>query len=64
MSLPAHQVLSRKYRPQGFEQLVGQEHVAKILGNALTSGRVGHAYLFVGPRGVARRPRPGSSPGR
>ncbi len=49
-----HQVLSRKYRPQAFSQLVGQEHVARILENAITSGRVGHAYLFVGPRGVGK----------
>jgi DNA polymerase-3 subunit gamma/tau len=50
----AHLVLSRKYRPQGFEQLVGQEHVARILASALASGRVGHAYLFVGPRGCGK----------
>jgi DNA polymerase-3 subunit gamma/tau len=50
----AHQVLSRKYRPQRFTDLVGQEHVARILRNALRSDRVGHAYLFVGPRGVGK----------
>ncbi|MDJ0973600.1 MAG: DNA polymerase III subunit gamma/tau [Planctomycetota bacterium] len=50
----SHQVLSRKYRPQRFEELVGQEHVARILANALRSDRVGHAYLFVGPRGVGK----------
>ncbi|MDJ0521608.1 MAG: DNA polymerase III subunit gamma/tau [Planctomycetota bacterium] len=49
-----HQVLSRKYRPQRFTDLVGQEHVARILQNALASGRVGHAYLLVGPRGVGK----------
>ena len=49
-----HQVLSRKYRPQRFGDLVGQEHVARILRNALRSDRVGHAYLFVGPRGVGK----------
>lgn len=51
---PVHQVLSRKYRPLAFAELVGQEHVATILTNALKSGRVGHAYLFVGPRGVGK----------
>jgi DNA polymerase III subunit gamma/tau len=50
----SHQVLSRKYRPQGFDELVGQEHVARILRNALKTGRVGHAYLLVGPRGVGK----------
>jgi DNA polymerase-3 subunit gamma/tau len=50
----SHQVLSRKYRPQRFDELVGQEHVARIFQNALASGRVGHAYLLVGPRGVGK----------
>src|SRR2546425_131802 len=49
-----HLVLSRKYRPQRFEDLVGQEHVARTLSNAIASGRVGHAYLFVGPRGTGK----------
>ncbi|MFM8979095.1 MAG: DNA polymerase III subunit gamma/tau [Planctomycetia bacterium] len=49
-----HEVLSRKYRPQGFDEMVGQEHVARILSNAMASGRVGHAYLFVGPRGCGK----------
>lgn len=50
----AHLVLSRKYRPQRFEDLVGQEHVAATLSNAIHSGRIGHAYLFVGPRGTGK----------
>ncbi len=50
----AHQVLSRKYRPQSFDEMVGQQHVARILRGALASDRVGHAYLFVGPRGVGK----------
>ncbi len=50
----SHQVLSRKYRPQLFADVVGQEHVARILQNALASDRVGHAYLLVGPRGVGK----------
>ena len=49
-----HQVLSRKYRPQRFDECVGQEHVARIFQNALSSGRAGHAYLLVGPRGVGK----------
>jgi DNA polymerase-3 subunit gamma/tau len=50
----AHLVLSRKYRPQRFSELAGQEHVATTLSNAVASGRVGHAYLFVGPRGTGK----------
>jgi DNA polymerase-3 subunit gamma/tau len=49
-----HLVLSRKYRPQRFEDLVGQEAVAQTLSNAIRSGRVGHAYLFTGPRGTGK----------
>ena len=47
-------VLARKYRPQSFEQLVGQEHVVQALANALTQGRLHHAYLFTGTRGVGK----------
>ncbi|MBI2897182.1 MAG: DNA polymerase III subunit gamma/tau [Deltaproteobacteria bacterium] len=47
-------VLARKYRPQTFEDLVGQEHVARTLQNALKSGRIAHAYLFTGARGVGK----------
>ncbi len=49
-----HLVLSRKYRPQRFEDLVGQEAVAQTLRNAISSGRIGHAYLFIGPRGTGK----------
>lgn len=49
-----HQVLARKYRPQGFEELVGQPAVSQTLANALTSKRVHHAYLFTGPRGCGK----------
>ena len=45
------QALYRKYRPQRFGELVGQEHVTSALQNAVRDGRVGHAYLFSGPRG-------------
>ena len=47
-------VLARKWRPQCFEDLVGQEHVARTLGNAISQGRIHHAYLFSGPRGVGK----------
>jgi DNA polymerase-3 subunit gamma/tau len=47
-------VLARKYRPSNFEQLVGQEHVVQALANALTQGRLHHAYLFTGTRGVGK----------
>ena len=50
----AYTVLARKYRPQSFEDLVGQEHVARTLGNAITSDRVAHAFLFTGVRGVGK----------
>ncbi len=50
----AHQVLARKYRPQGFEELVGQPAVSQTLANALTTKRVHHAYLFTGPRGCGK----------
>ena len=46
--------LYRKYRPQNFESLVGQDHVRTTLENALKSGRVNHAYLFTGPRGTGK----------
>src|SRR5258708_5134268 len=47
-------VLARKWRPQTFEEVVGQSHVTKTLQNAIASGRVGHGYLFTGPRGVGK----------
>lgn len=47
-------VVARRYRPRGFEQLVGQDHVARALANAIETGRVGHAYLFTGARGVGK----------
>ena len=47
-------VTARKYRPQTFGDLVAQEHVAATLRNAITSGRLAHAYLFSGPRGVGK----------
>jgi DNA polymerase-3 subunit gamma/tau len=47
-------VLARKWRPQGFDDLIGQEAVVKTLKNALSSGKIVHAYLFSGPRGVGK----------
>ncbi len=47
-------VLARKWRPQTFDEVVGQEHVTRTLRNAITSGRVAHAFLFTGPRGVGK----------
>ena len=50
----SYQVLARKYRPKNFETLVGQEHVVRALTHALHSGRLHHAYLFTGTRGVGK----------
>ena len=50
----AYTVLARKYRPQSFDDLVGQEHVARTLANAISADRVAHAFLFTGVRGVGK----------
>ncbi|MDD2349247.1 MAG: DNA polymerase III subunit gamma/tau [Kiritimatiellae bacterium] len=50
----AYEVLARKWRPKQFEDVVGQEHVTRTLKNAIETGRVAHAYLFVGPRGIGK----------
>ncbi len=50
----SYQVFARKYRPQTFDDLVGQAHVAQTLKNAVEQNRLAHAYLFVGPRGVGK----------
>jgi DNA polymerase-3 subunit gamma/tau len=47
-------VLARKFRPQTFEEVAGQEHVVRTLANAVGQGRIGHAFLFSGPRGVGK----------
>jgi len=49
-----YEVLARKYRPQNFSELAGQEHVSRTLQNAIDSGRVAHAFLFTGARGVGK----------
>ncbi|TLY47997.1 MAG: DNA polymerase III subunit gamma/tau [Gammaproteobacteria bacterium] len=50
----SYQVLARKYRPQSFDQLIGQESTCRILKNALNTQRIHHAYLFTGTRGVGK----------
>ncbi len=50
----SYQVIARKYRPQRFSDVVGQEHVSQTLANAIEQGRIAHAYLFVGPRGTGK----------
>jgi DNA polymerase-3 subunit gamma/tau len=47
-------VLARKYRPQNFEDVVGQEHVVKTLCNAVSQNRIAHAFIFSGPRGIGK----------
>jgi DNA polymerase-3 subunit gamma/tau len=47
-------VVARRYRPQSFDELVGQKNVTQALGNAISTNRVGHAYLFTGARGVGK----------
>ena len=47
-------VLYRKYRPQDFDEVIGQEHIVKTLQNSLSSGSISHAYLFCGPRGSGK----------
>jgi DNA polymerase-3 subunit gamma/tau len=48
------QALYRKYRPQGWAEVVGQQHVVQTLRNAIAADRVGHAFLFAGPRGTGK----------
>ena len=50
----AYQVIARKWRPQRFSDMVGQEHIARTLRNAIMTGRIAQAYLFVGPRGIGK----------
>jgi len=50
----AYQVIARKYRPQRFQDVVGQEHVTQTLGHAIEQKRIAHAYLFCGPRGTGK----------
>ena len=50
----SYQVIARKWRPQNFEEVVFQEHVSRTLMNSIEKGRISHAYLFSGPRGVGK----------
>ena len=50
----AYQVIARKYRPQRFREVVGQEHVTQTLAHAIEQKRIAHAYLFCGPRGTGK----------
>jgi DNA polymerase-3 subunit gamma/tau len=50
----SYQVIARKYRPQRFGDVVGQEHVTRTLAHAIETGRIAHAYLFCGPRGTGK----------
>jgi DNA polymerase-3 subunit gamma/tau len=50
----SYQVIARKYRPQRFRDVVGQEHVSQTLANAIEQNRIAHAYLFCGPRGTGK----------
>ncbi len=54
MSNAAYQVIARKWRPQTFDDVVGQDHVVRTLRNAIARRRIAHAYLFVGPRGTGK----------
>ena len=50
----SYQVIARKYRPQRFSDVVGQEHVTQTLANAIQQNRIAHAYLFCGPHGTGK----------
>ena len=50
----SYQVFARKYRPQTFDDVLGQDHVVQTLRNAIAQDRLAHAYLFVGPRGTGK----------
>jgi DNA polymerase-3 subunit gamma/tau len=54
LSAPGYQVIARKWRPQTFGDVVGQDHVVRTLRNAISRGRIAHAYLLVGPRGTGK----------
>lgn len=53
-AVSSYQVFARKYRPQTFDTVIGQEHITQTLKNAITTQRLAHAYLFVGPRGTGK----------
>jgi len=49
-----YQVIARKYRPQSFDELIGQEHVRTTLENAIARQRIAHGYIFAGQRGTGK----------
>ena len=49
-----YMVIARRWRPKTFEDVVGQPHIVTTIRNAMRSGRMAHAYLFTGPRGVGK----------
>jgi DNA polymerase-3 subunit gamma/tau len=54
LAMSERQALYRKHRPQTFSDLVGQDHISRTLGNAITHAKIAHAYLFTGPRGTGK----------
>jgi DNA polymerase-3 subunit gamma/tau len=50
----SYEVIARKWRPQNFDEVVFQDHISKTLQNSIKNGRISHAYLFSGPRGVGK----------
>jgi DNA polymerase III subunit gamma/tau len=50
----AYQVLARKYRPQRFSEVIGQDHVTRTLKNAIEQQRIAHGYIFSGHRGIGK----------
>ena len=50
----SYQVLARKYRPQNFSDVIGQDHVTRTLQNAIAQGRIAHGYIFSGHRGIGK----------
>lgn len=54
MTVPAKQNLYRKYRPNKFSELAGQEHISRTIQSSVSSGRISHAYMFSGPRGTGK----------
>ena len=54
LSVTGYQVIARKWRPQTFADVVGQDHVVRTLKNAIARGRIAHAYILVGPRGTGK----------
>src|SRR6185369_1664812 len=50
----SYTVFARKYRPQKFDDVLGQEHITRTLRNAIEQNRIAHAYIFVGPRGTGK----------